>query len=290
MNERTYDPLEATPCSRHRCDAPCCQLYQVKLLEADVERLVGQGYDRSSFVEHENNYLYLRKGEVGCIFQIDSICKVHEHRPTSCRTYPWIESDNKIGTDEFCPYRDEFEFTWDMEKKLQESIIKLEEEYHARNICEIEQCDVCCCDTEMPLSIGDLRRITDLGYENFYRDRNGEFILKNVDHRCFFLGKEGLCAIYENRPEGCRFYPFILGKGGVVMDEDCPQREVFQPRFEQWMEDGLYELVGRLEEEREGRLVDKRNRLMEDEERRLADDEGVAPPSNTFKSNDHMNG
>ena len=248
-----YDPSEETPCSKHGCDAPCCELYQVKLLESDVERLTREGYPSNMFVEHENNFLYLRKGDEGCVFQEDSVCTVHSFCPLSCRTYPWVNMDGMIGADEFCPYSDEFEFTWDKEKTLQDLVTKLDEESMARNICATYQCNACCCDTEMPLSNGDVARITDLGHDDFYRVRRGEFILKNTDHRCYFQGKGGRCSIYSDRPEGCRFYPFILGKGGVVMDEDCPHREEYQERFEPWVEDGLYELIGRLEEERKDR-------------------------------------
>jgi len=255
--QSTYHHGEVTPCSRHGCNAPCCELYQVKLLESDIQRLEDAGYPKNFFIEHENNYLYLKKDEIGgdsvCVFQEGSACAVHPHRPQSCRTYPLVNMDGMIGYDEFCPYSDEFEFTWDHEQILQEITTKLEEEKDTRDICLTNRCDACCRDTEMPLTNGDLRRISDLGHKDFFRDRKGENILRNIDHRCFFLGEDRRCTIYRNRPEGCRFYPFILGRGGVVMDEDCPHRETFQTRYSTWIEEGLMELVSLLEEEQEDR-------------------------------------
>ena len=256
MRQSPYFESEQTPCSRHTCDAPCCELYQVRLLESDIDRLREHGHPMDSFIEHENNYLYLKKGTEGCVFQKGSACTVHPYRPLSCRTYPWVNMDRMIGLDEFCPYSEEFEFTWDMEQVLQELTTRLDKEQSARNICASNHCDVCCHDTEMPLTNGDINRISGLGYLDFYRDRNGENILRDVDRKCFFLDGNGRCTIYEERPEGCRFYPFILGKGGVVMDEDCPHREVFQRRFSQWIEEGLMELVERMEEEQQERLED----------------------------------
>jgi uncharacterized protein len=274
-SQPSYSDEEDTPCAHHACPAPCCRDFEIQLLNEDVERLESAGHPKDTFMEFEDNDLYLRKTTSGCVFQQGPVCTVHPHRPLACRTFPFIlpESDGDIQREESCPHNNEFEDIGgggdgtddrggarefgDLKETLQYIITTQEREQEIRNICAINKCDVCCCNTEMPLTNGDMKRILDLGHRDFYRKRRGEHILKNIDHRCFFLLGDGRCTIYEDRPEGCRFYPFILGKGGVVMDEDCPQREVFQPRFAQWIEDGLMELVSRLEEERAKRLGKK---------------------------------
>ena len=71
----------------------------------------------------------------------------------------------------------------------------------------------------------DIERISKLGYsvkEFAYFD--GKFWrLRNVNGRCYFLTKDGLCKIYEDRPKGCRAYPIILIEGECKPDfEICP--------------------------------------------------------------------
>ena len=77
----------------------------------------------------------------------------------------------------------------------------------------------------MVLTDSDIRRIVELGYrlEEFaYFD--GEFWrLKNVNGKCVFLDKNGLCRIYKDRPLGCRAYPVIEIGGKCAPDHEvCP--------------------------------------------------------------------
>jgi Fe-S-cluster containining protein len=53
--------------------------------------------------------------------------------------------------------------------------------------------------------------------------------LLNVHGHCVFL-RDGRCAVYEHRPEGCRLYPLILDleTDEVVRDDFCPWREEFE--------------------------------------------------------------
>jgi len=250
MMQTEYSEEEDTPCRRHRCDAPCCEDYEVKLLGSDVEMLENAGHQKETFIEYEDNFIYLRKQELGCMFLDEGVCTVHTNRPLACRTYPWIREEEGIHADEFCPYHGEFELTEEIGDNLKRLIYLQEEERRGRNICFAHGCDACCRDTEMPLTNGDLTRISDLGYDDCYVLEGGELVLRNVDHRCFFLEDNKRCRIYENRPEGCRFYPFVMGREGAVLDVDCPNSYKFRERFGQWIEDGLIELVGRLDSER----------------------------------------
>lgn len=117
---------------------------------------------------------------------------------------------------------------------------------------------MCCYDTEMPLTEGDVARLVALGFERGAFSRRGEdgvLYLQTVEGRagdpgrpCFFL-REGRCGAYEARPEGCRIYPFVLrvDDGRVVRDEDCPWRAEF-PR-DPALERRLRRVVSRLESE-----------------------------------------
>jgi len=76
--------------------------------------------------------------------------------------------------------------------------------------CLRHGCVACCIETEMPLTEEDLKRIEKLGFKriDFTVEAEGETHLKNRDKMCYFL-EDGMCLIYENRPEGCRIYPLV---------------------------------------------------------------------------------
>ncbi|RLF11215.1 MAG: YkgJ family cysteine cluster protein [Thermoprotei archaeon] len=87
------------------------------------------------------------------------------------------------------------------------------------------RCGKCCLNTEMPLTEEDIARLEALGYirRDFARVEEGLIKLRNVDGHCFFYNPElKACMVYENRPEGCRLYPFIYVEGvGVTVDPEC---------------------------------------------------------------------
>ncbi len=92
-------------------------------------------------------------------------------------------------------------------------------------ICLKYKCSKCCENTEMILTESDIRRIVKLGYklkEFAYFD--GEYWrLKNVNGKCYFLGEDGRCRIYEHRPLGCIAYPIVKINGKCAPDfEVCP--------------------------------------------------------------------
>lgn len=83
------------------------------------------------------------------------------------------------------------------------------------------KCGRCCIDYTVLLSKKDIKRITQLGYEENYfveyeriGPENGNPILKkNANKWCVFLkkGNDGIytCKIYDDRPEICQKYPFF---------------------------------------------------------------------------------
>ena len=93
--------------------------------------------------------------------------------------------------------------------------------------CIKAECHECCHQTEMPLSLADIKRIKSKGYKpsEFMTKNHGERRLRNVDAKCYFLTEKG-CNIYNDRPQGCRFYPLVVNsKGFFSIDRACKHHE-----------------------------------------------------------------
>jgi len=119
--------------------------------------------------------------------------------------------------------------------------------------CTVHRCCECCKETEMTLTEEDLQRIKDQGYNDFYFINDGYFQLRNVNGRCYFL-KDGRCSIYENRPDGCRYYPIILDLGDdrTYLHDFCKYRDEFN--FTSAQKNALRRLVHRELKERDSRV------------------------------------
>ena len=73
-----------------------------------------------------------------------------------------------------------------------------------------------------------------------------------LERACFFLEGHG-CRVYEDRPEGCRLYPLILGKDGAIeLDGECSQVDEFT--YTGVDVSNLRELVNRIRRENAGKL------------------------------------
>ena len=80
------------------------------------------------------------------------------------------------------------------------------------------RCAVCCELLGSPLvREGELEGF---GAENVVQ-RGGAVFAKSCSGRCIMLSK-GLCSIYQNRPAGCREYPFYNIDGRLYYDAGCP--------------------------------------------------------------------
>jgi len=99
-----------------------------------------------------------------------------------------------------------------------------------------EDCGKCCLDTEMILSENDIDLIikhfkSKLKKEDIVRlNKDGYSQFQNISGHCIFLDIDTkLCKIYEVRPEGCKFYPFIydLEMNKCKYDNDCPRVNFF---------------------------------------------------------------
>jgi Fe-S-cluster containining protein len=109
---------------------------------------------------------------------------------------------------------------------------------------ECKECGKCCMETEMILSKEDINLIlktskTNLKKKEFvFLNDGGYYQLKNLNGHCVFLDPTlKLCKIYNNRPQGCRFYPMIydIDNKRCIIDKECPRLNLFyqdQKEFE----------------------------------------------------------
>jgi Fe-S-cluster containining protein len=98
--------------------------------------------------------------------------------------------------------------------------------------CVEHACALCCYHTEMPLTESDIHRIEGLGHrrEDFMvLDEDLVPQLVNDGDHCVFLGTNGRCTIYQDRPQGCRLYPLVWDRetNKVVRDDFCPWNKEF---------------------------------------------------------------
>ena len=91
------------------------------------------------------------------------------------------------------------------------------------------KCGKCCENTEMELSMDDIKTLEEAGYrlEEFAVTDDGVIRLRNVGGRCIFYSfADKKCRVYGKRPLGCYLYPVVyLVNEGAVVDELCPMGE-----------------------------------------------------------------
>ncbi len=80
-----------------------------------------------------------------------------------------------------------------------------------KQLCS-EICRARCCraPSAIYLDQGEMRRLKALGRIAIHQERRGVWVVifaAQRDRRCPFLGAEGLCAIYPERPRACRAFP-----------------------------------------------------------------------------------
>jgi hypothetical protein len=87
----------------------CCEKTEMMLTSADVKRLERAGLDRKKFTCHDKNGFVRLKNHHGfCVFyNVEKHrCKIYKHRPSGCRVYPVIYSEQEgIITDDLCPMK-----------------------------------------------------------------------------------------------------------------------------------------------------------------------------------------
>jgi len=91
------------------------------LLDDDIKRIAGLGYDEHFFVELQEGFKVLRNSKAGrCVFHDGTKCTIYENRPKGCKLYPIIfDLDSKSAVkDSFCPYNDEFNLSPKAKREL----------------------------------------------------------------------------------------------------------------------------------------------------------------------------
>ena len=81
----------------------------------------------------------------------------------------------------------------------------------------------------MQISPRDVRRLRKRGYgpADFSTEKEGFQTLKNVNGVCYFFdAKNKACKVYEDRPEGCRYYPIVysIDQHMPTVDRDVCRR------------------------------------------------------------------
>lgn len=132
--------------------------------------------------------------------------------------------------------------------------------------CEANGCSQCCHDIEMLLTDADLVRLTAArpATDFWFQADDGFLQLRTRDgppakgspggKPCVFLGDDGRCTVWADRPEGCRLYPAIWDDGvrAAILDTDyCPHTDGF--RLPRSMDDATRRLADRLMSERDAR-------------------------------------
>jgi len=85
----------------------CCEKTEMMLSNADIERLEKMGYNRQKFMRYDRQgYAKLKNRRGFCVFYDAEkhLCNVYKHRPSGCRVYPVIYSEEEgIIVDDLCP-------------------------------------------------------------------------------------------------------------------------------------------------------------------------------------------
>lgn len=120
--------MENNPCLAHDCHV-CCLGTMMTLTGAEVARLEARGRRRFCR-ENADGDLQLVNVDGACVFLADGRCSVYADRPDGCRLYPLVLDldDDRVELHDVCPYRDEFSFAPDDERRLRASIATEERE------------------------------------------------------------------------------------------------------------------------------------------------------------------
>lgn len=116
---------------------------------------------------------------------------------------------------------------WTIELRTPGVLQKARNEMQSGLHCLKVKCHECCHETEMPLSLADIKRLKSLGYKTseFMTMTYGERRLRNVAGKCYFLTDNG-CKVYSDRPKGCKFYPLVVdSEGQARIDKQCKHHQ-----------------------------------------------------------------
>lgn len=113
-------------CKNHHC-VSCCFHTEMLLLDEDIERITGLGYEEKFFAgkESQTGFKVLKNSRAGrCVFHDGTQCTIYENRPKGCELYPIIFSEDSMSAvkDDLCPYREEFKLSAQAKLELSEDV------------------------------------------------------------------------------------------------------------------------------------------------------------------------
>jgi uncharacterized protein len=76
------------------------------LLDEDVKRIAGLGYEEQFFAAGSEGFKVLKNSEAGrCVFHDGTQCTIYENRPKGCKLYPIIFNEDSMSAvkDDLCP-------------------------------------------------------------------------------------------------------------------------------------------------------------------------------------------
>ena len=95
------------------------------LLEEDVERISGLGYEEKFFAARTKGFKVLKNSRAHrCVFHDGTQCTIYENRPKGCKLYPIIFSEDSMSAlkDDLCPYRAEFRLSARAKRELHDDV------------------------------------------------------------------------------------------------------------------------------------------------------------------------
>ncbi|MDG6923530.1 MAG: YkgJ family cysteine cluster protein [Nitrososphaerota archaeon] len=103
----------------------CCFHTEMLLLDEDVERISGLGYEEKFFVAKSQGFKVLKNSRAGrCVFHDETRCTIYENRPKGCKLYPIIFNEDLMSAvkDDLCPYREEFRLSAQAKRELSDDV------------------------------------------------------------------------------------------------------------------------------------------------------------------------
>ncbi len=101
------------------------------LLNDDVKRIVGLGFDESYFAIESDGFKMLKNSSKGrCVFHDGKQCTIYANRPAGCKLYPVVYNEdlNRAVKDRLCPFRTEFDLSSEAKEELDDVYLTLMEE------------------------------------------------------------------------------------------------------------------------------------------------------------------
>jgi uncharacterized protein len=102
------------------------------LLDDDVQRIVGLGFEESYFARTSSDgFKMLKNSNLGrCVFHDGKKCVIYPDRPAGCKLYPVIfnENQNRPVKDRLCPFRTEFDLTLEAKQEITDAYFRLMDE------------------------------------------------------------------------------------------------------------------------------------------------------------------